>query len=145
MATVEFAIGSLVIFLLVFVAAEIGHVLYSYHTLVKSVRAGSRHLSTIALNPASVIDIDGEKREAVGNLVVSGDPGSPGPSLLKGLTSDDVEISWKKSGRTAIRFVRVSATFEYRPLFGSIPGFGFSAAEGLGVELRATSTMPVSR
>ena len=144
-ATVEFAIGSLVIFALMFAAAEIGRVFYSYNTLVKSVRAGSRYLSTVALNSASVMDLDGEKRGFVANLVANGDLDGRGRPLLEGLTGEDVEIGWEASSRSTSRYVKVSATFEYRPLFGSMPGLGSAEGRNFGFEMRASSTMPVVR
>ena len=141
LATVEFAVGSLVVILLMLVAAEVGRAYYSYHTLTKSVRAGSRYLSSVALNSASVMDLNDEKSARVRNLVVEGDPGGRGVPLLDGLTGDDVHIVSAGSSESAARYVRVSATFDYRPMIG----LGLDEDRNIGVRMRATSTMRALR
>ena len=144
-ASVEFAVGSLVIILLMLVSAELGRVLYSYNTLTKTVRTGSRYLSGVAMSPASVVDLSEAKLTRTRNLVVSGDIDGGGAPLLEGLTADAVEIRAEESEESTGRYVRVSAAFDYRPMLGVISGFGFGEGHDFGITMSATSAMQVLR
>lgn len=143
LASVEFAIGTVVILLLMLASAEIGRIYYSYNTLTKAVRNGSRYLSTVALNSASVVDLTGDKIARTRNLVVKGNPGGSGNSLLEGLTSRNIEISQHKSNEAISQYVQVSAAFNYQPMLGVISGFGFGEDHDFGFKMKVTSTMRV--
>ena len=141
LATVEFAIGSLVVLLLMLVAAELGRAYYSYHALEKAVRGGSRYLSTVALDGASVMDLNDAKLARTRALVIGGDPGGSGRPVLDGLAPGDIRIVPTGSG--ASRYVRVSATFDYRPMLDIVPGLGED--RDLAFTMNATSVMRVLR
>lgn len=143
LASVEFAIGTVVILLLMLVSAEIGRIYYSYNTLTKAVRNGSRYLSTVALNSASLVDLSGKKMTRTRNLVVHGNPGGSGETLLDGLTSKDIKISQYNSNEAISQYIRVSAAFNYQPMLGVISGFGFGEDHDFGFRMNVTSTMRV--
>lgn len=143
LASVEFAIGLVVILLMMLVSAEIGRIYYSYNTLTKAVRNGSRYLSTVALNSASVMDLTGKKMKRTKNLVIKGNPGGTGNSLLEGLTSKSINISQYNSNEPIRQYVKVSAAFRYQPMLGVISGFGFGEDHDFGFKMKVTSTMRV--
>ena len=139
LATVEFAIGSLVVFLLMLVSVEIGRAYYSYHALEKAVRGGARYLSTVALDGASVMDLDDAKLARTRDLVIGGGAEGEGGPVLDGLAPGDIRIVPTGSG--ASRYVRVSVTFDYRPMLDVVPGLG----EDLAFTMNATSVMRALR
>lgn len=143
LATVEFAIGSLVVLLLMLVSAEFGRAFYSYGALEGAVRSGARYLSTVALDPASVMDLNDEKLARTRQFVVGGDSDGGGRAVLEGLSPGDVRISQAGSGASAGRYVQVSATFDYRPMIGVVSVFG--REHDLAFTMRASSTMRVLR
>jgi hypothetical protein len=140
---VEFAIGTVVILLVMLASAEIGRLYYSYNTLTKAVRTGSRYLSTVALNSASLVDLSEDKIARTRNLVVNGNPGGSGESLLEGLVLEDINISQYHLNETISQYVQVSAVFNYQPMLGVISGFGFGEAHDFGFTMNVTSTMRV--
>lgn len=143
LASVEFAIGVLVILLLMLASAEIGRVYYSYNTLSKTVRNGSRYLSTVALNSASVLELSNRHIAKTKNLVIHGNPGGNGKSLLEGFSSNDIRISQHNSTDTISQYVQVSAGFNYRPMLGVVSGFGFGESYDFGFTMNVSSTMRV--
>lgn len=145
LASVEFAIGTMVILVLMLVAAEIGRIYYSYNTLTKAVRSGSRYLSTQAMNSASVVDLTGYKKRKTRNLVVNGNPGGSGSSLLEGLTTNDISISHYQSNEAISQYVQVSATFQFQPMLGTIPGLGIGGDHDFAFTMNASSTMRILR
>lgn len=145
LASVEFAISTVVILLLMLASAEVSRAYYSYNTLTKAVRNGSRHLSNIALNSASVLDLSSSKISQVRNLVISGNPEANGLSLLAGLSAENVSISNESLTGAISQYVRVSAAYTYRPMLGKVSGFGFGEDYDMTFTMRADSTMRVMK
>lgn len=143
LATVEFAIGALVVLVLMLVSAEAGRAYYSYSALDGAVRSGARYLSTVALDAASVMDLNDETLAKTRRLVAGGDPDGEGRPVLDGLVPADVRVSQTGSSGSAGRYVQVSATFDYRPMIGVIAVFG--REHDLAFTMRAASTMRVLR
>ena len=143
LATVEFAIGALVVLVLMLVSAEAGRAYYSYSALEGAVRSGARYLSTVALDSASVMDLNDEKLARTRRLVTGGESEGGGRPVLAGLRPADVRVSQSGSGGSAGRYVQVSATFAYRPMIGALVVFG--REHDLAFTMRATSAMRVLR
>jgi Flp pilus assembly protein TadG len=107
---VELAIV-LPIFLMLFgAAAEFGRYFYEYTTLDKAVRAGSRYLTTKAVNAT-------EDTKAK-NIIVYGNPAGTGTPIVKGLTIANVTIT--RSGGVPVLphtvTVEISG-YKYQPIF----------------------------
>jgi Flp pilus assembly protein TadG len=136
LATVEFAICAPILFLLLFATAEVGRLLFQYNTLVKAVRDGARYAVTAATNTSGVVSITPAMRTATRNLVVTGNTTDAGTPLLPELAVTDVDVTDDDDG-----FIRVSATYIYRPMLGTLPTFGFGDPIDLSVPLSAAVIM----
>ncbi|GFE85697.1 TadE/TadG family type IV pilus assembly protein [Steroidobacter agaridevorans] len=136
LATVEFALCAPVLFLLLFATAEVGRVLFQYNTLVKAVRDGARYAVTAATNTSGVVSITPAMSSATRNLVVTGNIAGSGAPVLPELTVAAVDVTDDDDG-----FIRVSATYVYRPMLGTLPTFGFGDAIDLSMTLSAAVVM----
>lgn len=136
LATVEFAICAPILFLLMFATAEIGRALFQYNTLVKAVRDGARYASTAAINTSGVVSITPAMRTATRNLVVTGNIAGTGAPVLPQLTAANVAVTDDDNG-----FIRVSATYDYQPILGTLPTFGFGNAIDPSMTLSAAVIM----
>jgi Flp pilus assembly protein TadG len=99
------------IFLMVFgAAAEFGRYFYEYTTLDKAARAGSRYLTTKAVN--------GTEDDKARNIVVYGNAAGTGSPIVKGLTTAHVVIT-RQGGATSVpQTVTVQITgYKYQPVF----------------------------
>lgn len=107
---VELAI-ILPIFLIMFAAvAEFGRFFYSYTTLSKATRAGTRYLIT-AKNSA-------QSDATAKNIVVYGNPAGTGTPVVKGLTPAHVVITRTGGTSSVPKEVKVEISgFKYQPAF----------------------------
>ena len=130
---VELAIV-LPIFLMMFgAAAEFGRYFYEYTTLDKAVRAGSRYLTSAAVNATE------DKRAK--NIVVYGNPDGTGTPVIKGLTPDNVFITRAGGVPVLPQTVTVQVlNYKYQPVFdlGKIIKV---QSLSLNVEVKPSATM----
>ncbi|PTP74214.1 TadE/TadG family type IV pilus assembly protein [Vibrio splendidus] len=130
-AAVEMVIVTPVLLFFLVLVLELGNVLVHYNVISKSVQNGARYAvsevyGTIGGTIAPTSEIQ--------NVVVYGQ-NSAGTAVLSSLTTSDVTVT-PPSGDS---YVRVSVTYDYVPLFLSIP---FSN-ESFVVPLSVTSVMRV--
>ncbi len=130
-AAVEMVIVTPVLLFFLVLVLELGNVLVHYNVISKSVQNGARYAvsevyGTIGGTIAPTSEIQ--------NVVVYGQ-NSAGTAVLSSLTTSDVTVT-PPSGDS---YVRVSVTYDYVPLFLSIP---FSN-ENFAVPLSVTSVMRV--
>ncbi|MBE8567096.1 MULTISPECIES: TadE/TadG family type IV pilus assembly protein [Vibrio] len=130
-AAVEMVIVTPVLLFFLVLVLELGNVLVHYNVISKSVQNGARYAvsevyGTIGGTIAPTSEIQ--------NVVVYGQ-NSAGTAVLSSLTTSDVTVT-PPSGDS---YVRVSVTYDYVPLFLSIP---FSN-ESFAVPLSVTSVMRV--
>lgn len=136
-ATIEFAICTPILFFLMLGTAEIGRLMFQYNTLVKTVRDGARHAAGHARTAARVIDITQQLRDQTRNLVVSGNISGTG-ELLPGLAGAHFELNDAGDG-----FIAVTVRYDFQPMLGSLPSFGFGDSIDLSMTLPATVVMRV--
>ena len=128
-AAVEFLIVLPVLLLVFSAIVEFGNLFIQYNILNKSVQNAARYSVvdlTGSINPDGIAD-----REAIKNMVVYGQKTIGKSSLLKGLTTDNVNIDVE--GKYV--FVKVIG-YKYDPIFNYIPIKGF-----LDIELKTSSVM----
>ncbi|MEZ8350456.1 TadE/TadG family type IV pilus assembly protein [Vibrio splendidus] len=130
-AAVEMVIATPVLLFFLVLVLELGNILIHYNVISKSVQNGARYAvsevyGTIGGTIAPTSEIQ--------NVVVYGQ-NSAGTAVLSSLTTSDVTVT-PPSGDS---YVRVSVTYDYVPLFLSIP---FSN-ESFAVPLSVTSVMRV--
>ncbi|MDH5904763.1 TadE/TadG family type IV pilus assembly protein [Vibrio splendidus] len=130
-AAVEMVIATPVLLFFLVLVLELGNILVHYNVISKSVQNGARYAvsevyGTIGGTIAPTSEIQ--------NVVVYGQ-NSAGTAVLSSLTTSDVTVT-PPSGDS---YVRVSVTYDYVPLFLSIP---FSN-ENFAVPLSVTSVMRV--
>lgn len=136
---IELAI-TLPLLLMMFAAvAEFGRYFYTYATLAKATRAGSRYLSTIPVKSGGANAVEDAKAK---RLVVYGDPNAADSStpLAPGLTPGNVQITRSGGVASVPATVRVEITgYNYTPLVnvGKVAGRG----SWLDVPVKAGTTM----
>ena len=121
-AAVEMAIMLPVILLLMLAVAELGRAFYQYDTLSNAVRNGTRYLATNARLPTGVVSISSSVATAAKNLVVYGNETATGTPLLANLAVQDITTT-----QVGTDNVSIQVTYDYVPIFASIPTFGFSS------------------
>ncbi|MFA0426347.1 TadE/TadG family type IV pilus assembly protein [Vibrio sp. 10N.222.51.C5] len=130
-SAVEMVIATPVLLFFLVLVLELGNILVHYNVISKSVQNGARYAvsevyGTIGGTIAPTSEIQ--------NVVVYGQ-NSVGTAVLSSLTTSDVTVT-PPSGDS---YVRVSVTYDYVPLFLSIP---FSN-ESFALPLSVTSVMRV--
>lgn len=144
LAVVEFAITMPLVLFLLFATAEIGRALYQYTALNKAVQDGARYLSGKAFLVANSAFFEGKEKPIAINVTVYGtnfpDDSQPGPPVLPGFKPSDVTAE----AILGTQFVRVQATYEFQPLFVTIPSFGYGSPPAL-TTFTATATQKVLR
>ena len=127
---VELAIVVPLLLMLLGGVAEFGRFFYTYTTLAKATRAGSRYL---------VSQPPGTGDTAARNLVVYGNAAGTGAPVVAGLTTANVEITTAKVGGTPRTTVRIQ-NFTYAPLF-DLGKLTKNPSLSLAVNVGASSTM----
>lgn len=131
---VELAIVLPVLLALFGAAAEFGRFFYTYQTLAKATRAGSRYLTT------ETVAADGKAR----NLVIYGSTDGGGDPVVEGLGAGHIQITREGDSPSLPERVTVRIEgFTYQPLFdlGAILGGGDRFS--LNVELSPSTTMRI--
>ncbi|HEV2761418.1 MAG TPA: TadE/TadG family type IV pilus assembly protein, partial [Pyrinomonadaceae bacterium] len=112
---VELAITLPVLLMMFAAVAEFGRYFYTYATLAKATRAGSRYLSTVPVKTGGANAAEDMKAK---QLVVYGDPNAAsGTPLAPGLTTANVQITRAGGVASVPATVRVEIVgYNYTPL-----------------------------
>lgn len=151
LASVEFAIILPLIVLIALSVAELGRGLYQYNTLSKSVQDGVRYLSDKVVDDSGVLldilIVDGDNLRTLEantkNLVVFGDISGGGTPVIPGLALNNVSVTAidvPMPGDTALpgggispNHVKVSATYNFSPLFPALSNLGYQLIPSITV------------
>jgi Flp pilus assembly protein TadG len=137
-AIVEFTVTLPLLLLLIFVTAEFGRAFMQYNTLTKSVRDSVRILAAEAvLGQTGLVLIDADLSETIKSLTVYGDMTGAGTPILPGLTTADVAVTASETEGD----VRVSAVYQYNPIFTVVPLFGLGNDISPSFTLQTETTM----
>ncbi len=143
LASVEFAIGIMVMIFMMLIVAEVGRLLYQYNILSQSVRNGARYASSEVLTGAGALDVPGVTAETQ-QLVVFGQIGG-GDTQLPGFATGNVTVNAAFPSGLAKPYVTVAAAYDYAPLFASIPNFWAAGDFDFGFTLNSAITMRAVR
>ena len=137
-AIVEMVVVLPLLFLMLFVTAEIGRAFMQYNTLTKSVRDSARFVAENAmLGQTQNIYIDETLLAQAQNLVVFGSVnGADLSPLLPGLTTGDVQVAAASTDD-----ISVTATYAYQPISPVLNRFGFGTNSSAAYTFRAQATM----
>lgn len=141
---IEFAVSMLVVVFMLLIVAELGRIFYSYNVVTQSVRNGARYLSENALTPARVLDLNGTVLGETNNIVVTGQLNN-GTPLLPGYNASNISISSAVLSGSSNPYVTVAASYNYIPLFSSIPNFWAGNNFNFQITLDAANTMRAIR
>lgn len=139
LALVEFAVSVPLLLLLLFGGAEFTNFLMSYSILNNAVRDSARYVAGQALaGQSGVVALTGALTTAGRNLVVYGNVGGTGTSLLPALTAGQVTIT----ADVANSNINVAVAYPYQALFaGTLPTFGFGSDISTALTLTISTTM----
>lgn len=145
LATVELALVTPPLLVMLLVAAEFTRVFYDYNTLTKSVRDAARFLVEDAYTASGTYEIDATKIAQAKNLAVTGQI-SGGTPLLPGLSTNDIAVDTTNSHHGSAPLIRehvqVTGSYTFQPLAPVISGMGFLPNDvGMNFTLVARSTM----
>ena len=139
LALVEFAVSVPLLLLLLFGGAEFTNFLVRYSTLNDAVRDSARYVAGQALaGQTGVVVLSGALTTAGKNLVVYGNVGGTGTSLLPALTASQVTITADAANNN----INVLVAYPYQALFaGTLPSFGFGSGVSTALTLTISTTM----
>jgi len=134
-AVVEFVIVLLMLIPMVVATVEFGRYLNQYNTLTKAVRDGARYAGdnvivrcTGTISVCSALEGETQNLVAFGNIVQAN-----GTEILKGIAASDVTVTAiNVPGFTNPSHIRVSADYDFSPLFSFIPN-------NLGITMTAST------
>ena len=137
-AMVEFAVGTPLIFLLLYAICEFGNVYAQYSTLADASRSADRYLASNALlGSTGVVNLSGTLVQAAQNLAVFGNIVGNGAPVLPGLTTGEVTIAVDASNN-----VSVAVAYPYQSLFGgTLPDFIDSGSTNTNFTLTVYTSM----
>jgi Flp pilus assembly protein TadG len=123
-AAVEFVVSVPLLIFAALIAAEVGRAFIQYDTLSYSVRSGARYVSERAL-VAGVIDLPDSVKAEARRLVVYGNIAGDGTARLPDLSAAEPPAGHiSVSADAATKYIKVSATYPYQPIFLRLPGVG---------------------
>lgn len=123
-AAVEFVIAVPLLIFATLIAAEVGRAFIQYGTLSYAVRSGARYVSERAL-VAGVINLPDDVKNEARRLVVYGNIAGDGTARLPDLSAaEPPEGHVSVSADAATKYIKVSATYPYQPIFLRLPGVG---------------------
>lgn len=142
-AVVEFAIGVIILLVVMLVAAEAGRAFYTYNTLTKAVRSGVRYIASNALNAVPVVDLTDQKITDTRNMVIYGQL-SGGTPVLAGMIPTSITVAEAFPSGAGTSYVQVAASYNFTPIFGTIPALGLGgSSHNFAITMQAESTMRV--
>lgn len=144
-ATLEMALVTPFLVVLLLVTAEFSRAFYEYNTLTKSVRHAARYAAINAIDGTGRIQLD-DFVQATKNLAVSGST-SGGAALLPGLSINDIDVLIvNPSGVPQQAHIQVSGVYQFLPLAPAISSLGFLSNDiDTQFQLIAESTMRAQR
>jgi Flp pilus assembly protein TadG len=113
----EFAIGGLVFITAIFGIIELSRLFWTHNALTDAVRRGSRYAATVSNSTAS--------QTAIKNMVVYGNTAGTGTSMIFGLTTAHVTVTYSsaydtKNGSVTVSIPKGQYVFNLNiPLIGS--------------------------
>jgi Flp pilus assembly protein TadG len=129
---VELALVVPLMLMLVGATAEFGRFFYTYSTLSKATRVGSRY---------QISQVPGTNFALTKNLVVYGNTAGTGTAVATGLTTANVSVVENKNAAGAVQTVSVSITgYGYTPVF-DLGKLTKNATLSLAVNVAPSSTM----
>ena len=144
LASVELALISPFLLVMMLVAAEFTRAFYQYNILTKGVRDAARYAANEAYpGSAQVLQLSNDTKTGAENIAKTGTFDGSGPPVLDG-TYTEFTVNGVEIGTAPARdHVRVTAVYEYRPLsVGGISRMGFLSSDiDTNFTLRASSTM----
>lgn len=109
---------------------ELGRGMYQYNTLSKAVHDGARYLSDNAMNTVGQISIDSDLELQTKRIVVYGTIDTSGNKVLPNLTVADITVSQEflplSDSGTDDNHVRVTASYDFTPIFPALSVLGYS-------------------
>ena len=142
-AVVEFAVGVILLLVVMLAVAEAGRAFYSYQTLTKAVRGGVRYISANALNNIPVVELTVQKITDTRNMVIYGQL-SGGTPVLPSMVPGSIDVAQVFLSGGINPYVQVTANYNYTPIFGTIPSLGLgSSSHDFAFTMQARSTMRV--
>jgi Flp pilus assembly protein TadG len=130
LAVVEFVIMLPFLILVALAVTELGRGMYQYNTLSKAVHDGARYLSDNAMNTVGQISIDSDLELQTKRIVVYGTIDTSGNKVLPNLTVADITVSQEflplSDSGTDDNHVRVTASYDFTPIFPALSVLGYS-------------------
>ena len=144
LATVELALVSPFLLVMMLVAAEFTRAFYKYNILTKSVRDAARWASDdVYIGSTGVFQLTSGKIAEAENIAKTGTIDGSGTPVLDGVFTE-FTVAQLNIGNAPVReHVEVTAVYEYQPLsVGGISRMGFLSSDvDTNFTLRASSTM----
>ena len=142
-AVVEFAVGVIILIVVMLAAAEAGRAFYSYQTLTKAVRNGVRYIASNSLNDVPAVELTNQKIADTRNMVIYGQllAGTP---VLPSMDPDSIDVVQAFPSGGVNPYIQVTANYNYTPIFGAIPSLGLGGSpHDFAFTMRVRSTMRV--
>lgn len=144
LASVELALVTPFLLIMLLVSAEFTRVFYEFNTLTKGVRDAARLLAEDAYDGTNQFEMPIAKVTSARNLAVYGNINGTGSPLLSGLSTADIAVAQVNLGSApAVReHIEVTANYTFQPLAPVISGMGFLPNDiGMAFVLTASSSM----
>lgn len=144
LASVELALTTPFLLVLMFVSAEFTRVFYDHNTLTKGVRDAARFMAEDAFTAANTFEMTEADIAAAKNIVVFGTLNGGGAPLLDGLNIDQVQVTQVNLGNPPFEqeHIEVTVDYPYSGMRAFIDAMGFLSQDiSLDFTLTATSTM----
>lgn len=117
-AIVEATIVLPILLLLLLAIGEFGRMLYQYHILTKAVRAGTHHLGVENWHNNNFERPIMEDK--IRKLILYGNDTTTGRSVLPGMQSSDISISYKQIPvGSSYTYMVIDVRYYWQPVFGS--------------------------
>jgi len=143
LATVEMALITPFLLIMLLIAFEFTRVFNDFNTLTKAVRDAARYAARDSYSNTG-FDLDNNKLNEARNIAVFGNIAGAGDAILVNFDVGDVAIVQVNQGTApAIReHLQATATYTFRPLAPVLNGMGFLTQDfGMEFVLVARSTM----
>jgi Flp pilus assembly protein TadG len=123
---VEFALASIVFFIMVFGLIDVGRAVWNYNTLSQATREGARYAIVHGSRSADPATAD-DPQDIVDQV----------EKFAGGLNLDDLTVTatWPDDSNNPGREVTIESTYSYTPMFGmfGIPSFDMSSSSTMEI------------